>query len=763
MIAVIGGAPGIGKTTFAVHWGHQVADRFPDGQLYVNLHGFDPTGSPTSPMDALRDLLESLGVRPQQMPATLQARAGMYRSVSAGRRVLVVLDNARDADQVGPLLPGGAGCMVLVTSRDRLSSLVAHQGAHPITLDVLSAADSTELLASRLGTKRLAAEPTAVTEIVDGCGRLPLALTIVATRAAIMTTESLARLAAQLRDERTRLQALDAGEPATDVRAVFAWSYRWLHDPAARMFRLLGLHPGADIGALAATSLAGMQPEEARRSLRDLVRANLVQETLPDRYMMHDLLRAYARSLVERHETEQGQRTALNRLLNHYVYAAAAARQRTSPHEVHRRPRVEHIELPCPTFADDLQARAWQDAERRNLVATSGYAAANRWPRYAIDLGQVLYRYFLTGGHHTDAELVHRSALRSARACADPAAEASATCDLAIAYWQLGRTDIAIDHLLQAIPILTDLGDDAATARAYNNLGVVYQTVGRPTEAREQHDRAVSAFRRAGDQAGANDALGNLGIIYWLWGRYKDAIEHFQLLLASCRELNDRNGIAIAAGNLGTVYQRIGRYDDAIQCHRQALAIYRQTGNPAGRASALTNMAIVDRRLGSHESALDHFRQALAIYTDLDDHERIAETRAGIILSLQALEQWDEANRLLDDVLTEYALSRTELGPGTRNGFATALTAAHRLDVATEWHNGALEQARSVDDRYEAARALDGLATIMQQVGRTPKATEYWTRALNLYSDLGVPEAGQVRATMNQLAPNHRPSPPTRQ
>ena len=246
-MVVISGAPGSGKTTLAVYWGHQNGHRFPDGQLYVNLHGFDRTGSPTLPMDALRDFLESLGVQREQMPATLQARAALYRSLLAGRRALVVLDNARDADQIHPLLPASSGSMVLVTSRDPLASLVAQHGAHPITLDVLSVNESTELLASRLGTGRLTTEPAAVAQIIDDCGRLPLALTIVATRAATTTTDSLALLSAQLQDEQTRLQALDAGEPSTDIHAVFAWSYRWLADPAACMFRLLGLHPGVDV------------------------------------------------------------------------------------------------------------------------------------------------------------------------------------------------------------------------------------------------------------------------------------------------------------------------------------------------------------------------------------------------------------------------------------------------------------------------------------------------------------------------------------
>ena len=293
-MVVLSGTAGVGKTALAVHWAHQVAAQFPDGQLYVNLQGFDPGGTALEPSEAVRGFLEAFGMPATRIPAALPAQAGLFRSLLAGKRVLMVLDNAHDAGQVRPLLPGSPGCLAIVTSRDRLAGLVAREGAHPLTLDLLPAADARELLARRLGSGRVDSEPAAVDDIIAGCARLPLALTIAAARAASTPGFPLAVYGTELRGATRALDPLPGGDPATDVRAVFSWSYRALSDPAARMFRLLGLHPGPDISLAAAASLAAAPLSRARVPLDELTQAHLLAEHIPGRYTCHDLLRAYA-------------------------------------------------------------------------------------------------------------------------------------------------------------------------------------------------------------------------------------------------------------------------------------------------------------------------------------------------------------------------------------------------------------------------------------------------------------------------------------
>jgi DNA-binding SARP family transcriptional activator len=306
LISAITGGPGVGKTALSLPWAHQVADRFPDGQLYLNLRGFDASGNPMPPAEAILHFLEALGVPPERVPATAEAQAGLFRSLLAGRRVLVVLDNARDDAHVRPLLPGSRGCMVLVTSRSQLIGLAAADGAHILTLGVLSTAEAREMLTARLGTKRVWAEPEAVAELTELCSRLPLALSIAAGRAVARPGQRLAGLAAELQQSDTRLDELDTGDPRASVRAAFSWSCRQLSEPAAQLFRLVGAHPGPDITAPAAARLADLPLPQAQDALRDLARAHLVSEHLPGRYACHDLLRAYAAEQSRRHRPEGG-------------------------------------------------------------------------------------------------------------------------------------------------------------------------------------------------------------------------------------------------------------------------------------------------------------------------------------------------------------------------------------------------------------------------------------------------------------------------
>ncbi len=323
VISAIGGTAGVGKTALALHFAHQVAGRFGDGQLHVNLRGYDPTGSPATSAAAIRGFLEGLGVPPERIPASPEAQAGLYRSLLSGKRMLIVLDNARDEQQVRPLLPASPASLVLVTSRNQLSGLAAADGARLISLDVLTHAEAVQLLTARLGAHRAVAEPAAVDRIASLCAGLPLALAVAAARAAARPGFPLSALAAELADSAVRLDALDAGDPVSSVRAVLSWSYQQLGDEPARMFRLLGIHPGPDITAPAAASLGGRGQPQARRLLRDLARAHLITEHVPGRYAFHDLLRAYAAEQAHSTDSESSRRQATGRVLDHYLHTAA--------------------------------------------------------------------------------------------------------------------------------------------------------------------------------------------------------------------------------------------------------------------------------------------------------------------------------------------------------------------------------------------------------------------------------------------------------
>jgi DNA-binding SARP family transcriptional activator len=425
MISAIGGTGGVGKTALAVEWAHRVAERFPDGQLHVNLRGYDPA-QPMPATDALARFLRALGVPGQDIPPGEDERAARYRSLLAGRRLLVVLDNAGSVEQVRPLLPGAPACTVVVTSRDALAGLVARHGAVRLDLDLFPLADAVSLLKELIGERALA-DPTAVAVLAVQCCRLPLALRVAAELAATRLAEPLADLVVELADQQQRLDLLDAGaDPRTAVRAVFSWSYRHLNVAAARAFRLAGLHPGADFDSHAVAALTSTGLVQARRMLDVLARAHLIQMIGSARYGMHDLLRAYACELAAVHDGQDEQYAALTRLFNHYLHTAAIAMDALVPAERHRRPRIPPPGTPAPLVTDPATARAWLDAERASLVAVTMHCAVHGWPAHATRLAVTVQRYLDSGSYCAEAITIHNNARTAARQVNDRAAEAAA-------------------------------------------------------------------------------------------------------------------------------------------------------------------------------------------------------------------------------------------------------------------------------------------------------------------------------------------------
>jgi len=394
VITAIVGSAGVGKTALAVHWAHRVAGRFPDGQLYVNLRGFDPSGQMMDQATAVRRFLDAFHVPPRRVPADPDAQAALYRSMLTGKRMLLVLDNARDSAQVRPLLPGVPGCLAIVTSRNQLTGLIAAHDAHPVALDLLTLDEARQLLARRLGTERVATDPDAVAEIITSCARLPLALTLIAAHAALRPDFALRALADELRDAHHRWQTLTGDDPSTDVRAVFSWSYRALTPDSARLFRLLGLYPGPDLTAPAAASLTAMPIERVRSLLAELTTTNLVIESTPGRYLLHDLLRAYATDLTGTTDTDEQHRAARRRILDHYLHTAYTADRLLHP----ARDTIV-LATPSPGVTPEQatghqQALDWFTAEHAVLLAGVESAGAAGFDTHAWQLsGWQTWRY----------------------------------------------------------------------------------------------------------------------------------------------------------------------------------------------------------------------------------------------------------------------------------------------------------------------------------------------------------------------------------
>jgi DNA-binding SARP family transcriptional activator len=716
VISAIGGTAGVGKTALALHFAHQVAQRFPDGQLYVNLRGFDPSGPPVDPGEALRGFLGALGVAPGQIPAGVHEQAALFRSLLAGRRMLVFLDNARDAGQLRPLLPATSGCLVVVTSRNQLTGLVAAEGARPLSVDVLSEDEAAGLLAARIGAGRLDAEPAAAAELAGLCARLPLALSIVAARAAARPGLPLGTLAAELRDARDPLEALTTGDAATDLRAVFSWSYHQLPAPAARLFRLLGLHPGPDIPVPAAASLAAVPLPEARGLLGELVRAHLLIEHVPGRFAFHDLLRAYAASLAAEGD-DPG--TAFGRLFDYYLSTAAAAMGLLHPAEVRRRPRVEPPATPTPGLADPRAALAWLDAERPVLVSLAVHGSAHGWPTHVVQLATVLDRY-LQGGHDSDGLVIHGHARDAARRADDKNGEAHALRQLSGACWRLGRYQKAAEHLEQALALYRSTRDRPGEARALGSLGTVEWLLGRPAAAIRRTEQALTLYRQASDRVGEASALTHLGDGLQRLGRYQDGTRHLMLALALSRQDRNRHSEAAALNNLGEAEQGAGHLDLATEDYLQALTIFREIGHRTGEARALANLGTVYTALGQPERATAELQQALDLFHT-------------------AGSQADESHAL--------------------NGLGEAARAAGRPAEAVTHHAAALRLALATGNREHQARAHAGLARSYGRLGEPARAREHYQHALSVYTSLGYPEAEQIRARLADLGPATRPRP----
>ncbi|GIM91891.1 AfsR/SARP family transcriptional regulator [Paractinoplanes toevensis] len=687
-VVLLSGTAGVGKSALAVRWAHRVREAFPDGQLYVNLRGYD-TEQPVAVGDALAGFLTALGVGGPEIPPGVEERAGRYRSELTGRRMLVLLDNASSVEQVRPLLPGTGSCLVLITSRDSLPGMVAIHGAERINLDLLPLADAVVLLRRLIGG-RVDRETSVAEDLAAACARLPLALRIAAELAAARTDVSLAELVDELGDHRMRLDLLDAGDPRAEVRAVFSWSYQNLPADAARMFRLLGLHPGDSVHVEAVAALTGTDVGEARRLLAVLVRASLVHAGRGGRYGMHDLLRAYAAELAAAQDPAPERKAALTRLFDHYLAGSVAAMSTLYPDGTEG-------------AGDPDAARSWIEAERPNLAAACIYGAAHGWYRFAIALAGTLFRYLDAGGPVAEAVTVTASAVSAARAVGDREAQARALSDLGRLHRRQGRLDEAADTYQQALILYADLGEHAAEAVALRNLGSVHWRLGDYRQAADHYRRASAHYERLGDIAGQADASVQLGRVDARLGDEAQAVTRLRSALELVTKLGDWYSEAYVLSLLARLSHEPADLEQAGIHLERSLAAIRQAGDRTAEAYALTDLAAVYAHGGRLTEAAGHLGRALLL------HRRIGDRAS-------------EAEAL--------------------NDLGQVLRAAGDATEARAQHEQALILAREIGDRYEQARAHDGIAATLDRDDGGP----HRDLARRLFADLAVPSAPDLAA-----------------
>jgi tetratricopeptide (TPR) repeat protein len=620
-VTVIHGPPGTGKSALAVHWARAAAPRYPDGRLYLDLRGFS-TSTPRDPADGLRLLLGALGVEAAAIPADLDGRLGVYHELTAERSLLVVLDNARDDEQVRPLLPAGDATRTLVTGRGRLTGLIAGVGARPLAVPLLPAADATELFRRRLGPEET--EPGAEAEIVRACGGLPLALTLAAARirTASYPLAALTALAAELRRPANRLEALES------ARAVFSWSYHGLDRVAARLFRLLGLAAGPDIALAAAAALGGAAPAETRRTLGDLIESGLVAESAPGRYAMHDLIRAYAGELAREHEQPAERRAALTRLLDHYTHTAYQADLVLNPT---RAPIPMAMGAPADAaqprpLVDMKAAMAWLRGEHETLLAAVRQARDEGLDTQAWQLSWALDSFLHEERRWDDEGAAWAVALDSAATLADGPALAYAYSFLAVADGRRQRFDEAQANLSHALDLVERAGDVPGIAECRFILSYLWWLQGDQERALAEAGTALELFGTVGDPIWAGKAALAVGWYHAQRGTPAIALPHFTRALALQQRAGDWENEAITRDSLGLLHLFTGEHDDAARHFEEGLRLARKTDNPVLEAQVIAHLGDLYEVLRDPDAAAERWRQAYEILADLG-HPQAADLR----------------------------------------------------------------------------------------------------------------------------------------
>jgi tetratricopeptide (TPR) repeat protein len=703
VVSAIGGTAGVGKTALAVHAAHRLLGQFPGGHLYADLRGYTAGQDPAGPGEVLEVFLRRLGVSAEEVPATVDERSGMLRQVLAGRRVLMVLDNARSEGQVRPLLPGAGGSLVLVTSRSVLPGLEVDER---ISLDTLPPDEAAAMFAGVIGSARAGEEPGAVAEVAGLCGRLPLALRIAGQILAAHPAWPVAKLAGMLAGEQGRLARLGAGD--LQVRAAFGVSYARLAEEDARLFRLLGLHPGPDFTAESAAALAGTGAEAAGPVLDRLAGAHLVTEDASGRFGMHDLLRLYAHASCQETDSPADREAAEARLVTYYTGLAGFLDSCVNPRQ---RPAAEQAaERDGGTLLSMREALAAFQAERPGLLAALGLAVQRGWDEQVQRLSYTTMDSLSILRYLDDLLTVLEAALAAARRAGDRVAEGRALTNLGSAHQELRRFAEAVDCYQQSLAIFRDTGNRQGEGMALGNLGVAYQELRRLEEAVDCHRQALAIKRETGDRQSEGWTLNNLGSAYGELGRFAEAVGCHQESLAIFRETGDRYGEGTTLDGLGSAYQDLGRFAEAVDCYQQSLAICRETGDRHGEGTTLNNLGLAYQQLRRFEEAVGCFQQSLAIFRETGDRYGEGTTLDGLGGAYQDLGRFEEAVGCCQQSLAIKRETGDRHGEGrTLTGLGMAYRELREPGRAAEcWREGAAAM-RDAGDREEAGR-LEQLA-----------------------------------------------------
>ncbi len=631
VISALHGTAGVGKTTLAVHWAHRVQARFPDGSLHVDLRGYGP-GHPATAAEALDGFLRALGTQPERIPVDTGTKAALYRSLLAGRRVLVVLDNANSADQVRPLLPGSLGCLVLITSRSSLSGLAVSQSATRLCLDLLTPQEAIELVTGIIGEDRANSDPRAVVALTEACARLPLALRIAASRLASRAHLSVADVVSELADDRKRLQVLSTcADDAATVRVVFDWSYDRLTSPQAQLFRHLGLHPGTEFSLHAAAAVGGVDVEQARALLEELSEVHLIEPIARERFRFHDLLRTYAAERAGRHRSPANRKRAMRRLLDWYAYTAAVADSLLFPdHSAMRHDLPSPPKVRLPAFSH-TEAIRWFYLERANLIAATLHASEHGRPREMLRLADGLREFLFHRVYWDDLLTICGIAIAAARRSRNRAAEARNHIMRSERHTYVGSWEQALDDVRRGIDVAHELNDPRLQAYGLNALGWCYLKQQRYSEALNTLHTALLSARGLGRQEAV--IQGNLSMCNTGLGNYEQSIVHAERSRAIHRSRADHSGEALALHQAAAAWQGLGEHERAAELCRESLRVVGSFSDPPETAATLDTLGAVSLGLGHLEQAMWYWRAALAIFEEYGDH-RMAYLRE----RLQSLE-----------------------------------------------------------------------------------------------------------------------------
>jgi len=749
-ICAIGGLAGMGKTTLAVHAAHLLADRFPDGQLFVQLHAHTPGRRAVDPADALASLLRVAGYS-EDIPSDLDSRAACWRSFLAGRKVLVVLDDADGHEQVGPLLPGMQGSLVIVTSRRRLAGLT---DAAAISLDTLPAADAARLLATTAGRPGLSADDPEVAQIIRLCGYLPLAIAMAGSQLRHHPAWTAAHLAGLLAAARDRPGLLAAGN--LSVAAAFDLSYRDLSAAQRRLFRALGLHPCADFNDYAAAALAGTSLSAASRALTALYDEHLITEHVPGRYRMHDLLRAHARALADFDDPAASAGT-ITRLLDYYLDAAQAAGGYWSPwFEAAYDFTPRQVPGGRPALSTQDQASAWMADELANLFAAAGHAAGSGMPAYAVAIAAIVNGYLRFQGrphdHVQPLVRLHESILASARRVGDRATLAFAHLMLAGAQVPAMQNEAAEASALEALALFRELGDLSGQADALVVPAMICHVTSEYAAAVDYLGRILGLRHASGDRSAEAGALNDLAAIYWYTGDYEAAESLFRQALAIFRDIGNLRGEGFSLGQLAPIWLITGRYRAARAALEQARAIHCDLGDSRHAAGVLVSLASYYRLTGDHPAAAASIEQAIRELGDIGDAPLLAIARNELGLVQQLAGDYDAA------AANHQAAMRKWCDIGDRIRQAETLNNLGELSLriddtgqAGTHYEKALGLARTIGSPLEEARALEGLGRSELQAGRSREAAALLTQALAVFQRLGAARATAVSLVLHSI------------